>query len=180
MSRTHEHVSSTGIPPVQPPDAGAAPRCDRADLKDWASRGGPLPARLAAHVMNCPTCATQVRRVNQVHASLTLLRTQSAPADLNGRANARALRMLRRAARASSAARRLLIMRPHLNRWQRTRIHMARMSLAAAAAMIMLVVRAGSLMGFEQTRLLREQLASAYWDRHVDPYGEFSGPRSLT
>jgi hypothetical protein len=136
--------------------------------------------RLAAHITSCPGCADKVRRINQVHASLMLLRTQAAPADLTARANGRALRMLRRAARASAAAQRLLVMRPGLNRWQRAQIHATRLSLTAAAAVVMLVVRAGTLMGFEQTRILGEQLAASHWERHIDPNAEFFGPRSLT
>lgn len=163
-----------------PSDAAGPSPCVRADLANWTTRGGPLPVRLAAHIVSCPGCADRVRRVNQVHASLMLLRTQRAPAALNARANARALRFLRRAARASRAAARLLRMRPDLSRWQKAQVHAARMSLAAAAAVMILLIRTGTLMGFEQTRILGEQLAAAHWDRHIDPGGEFMGPRSLT
>lgn len=174
MSRAMEHNRDHDAVPLE------SAACRRVATDDWAARGGPLPTRLAAHVAGCPDCAEMVRRVSHVHASLMLLRTQAAPADLNARANARALRMLRRAARASTAARRLLQMRPDLSRWQRTQIQVARLSLTAAAAVMMLVLRTGTLMGFEQTRLLTEQLAAAHWDRHIDPQGEFLGPRALT
>ncbi len=108
-----------------------------------------------------------------------LLRTESAPPELAARANGRALRFLRRAARASAAADRLLKMRPGLAPWQRTQIHVARLSMAGAAAILMLVVRAGTIMGFEQTRVLGEQLAAIHWERHIDPGSEFLGPRNL-
>lgn len=173
MSRAYEHNCG----PSQA--TGKLPACRHPELDDWAVRGGPLPARLAEHVARCPACAEQVRRVNLVHASLMLARTQSAPVELTARANGRALRMLRRAARASAAAERLLRMRPGLSRWQRAQIQMARVSLAAAAAVIMLVIRTGTLVGVERTRQLGEQLATAHWDRHIDPQGEFLGPREL-
>lgn len=166
-------------------DGGTSPMttshvaCDRPDLTDWAARGGPLPLRLAAHVTTCPACAGRVRRVNQVHASLMLLRTQAAPPDLLARANGRAMRFLRRATRASQAAQRLLSMRPNLTFWQRTQIHLARMSIGAAAAALALLMRAGVLAGIEQTREAGEQLVAAQWE-HIDPHGQSFGPRSLT
>src|SRR5206468_2597137 len=118
----------------------------------WRAGGGRLPARLAEHATGCPTCAAQVRVSTQVHAGLMLLSTQCPPADLTARANARALRFLRRAARATAAAQRLLRLRPTLSRYQQACIHLARMSVGAAAAMLGLIVRAGILTGFERTR----------------------------
>jgi hypothetical protein len=70
-------------------------------------------------------------------------------------------------------------MRPGLTAWQRTQIHVARLSIAAAAAILMVIIRGGTIMGLEQTRILGEQLAAAHWDRHIDPGGEFLGPRDL-
>ncbi|HON67305.1 MAG TPA: hypothetical protein PLS23_12490, partial [Phycisphaerae bacterium] len=139
----------------------------------------PLPLRLAAHLRECPACAERVRRVSEVHAGLMLLKTQTAPPALTARANARALRFLRRAARASRAADRLLRMQPGLNRWQRAQIHVARYSLGAAAALLLLVIRAGTIMGIEKTRALGEQFVDAQW-RHIDPDGKSFGPRRLT
>jgi hypothetical protein len=154
--------------------------CARADLADWSDRGGPLPARLAEHVLHCSDCAEQVRRVSEVHAGLTLLCTQTPPADLPARANARALRFLRRAARATAAAQRLLRMRPDLTPYQRAYVHFARLSVGAAAACVMLGMRVGVLSGVEQTRQLGEQLAQLHWQRHIDPDNEWLGPRATT
>jgi hypothetical protein len=69
-------------------------------------------------------------------------------------------------------------MRPDLNRWQRAQIHAARYSLGAAAALLLLVIRAGTLMGFEKTRTLGEQFVDIQW-RHIDPDGKSFGPRNL-
>lgn len=151
-----------------------SPHCD--EIARWSSRGGALPRRLAAHTRQCAACADRIRRVNQAHAALMLLRTARSPANLHARANGRALRMLRRAARASAAAGRLLAMRPNLTPWQRAQIHVARVSLSAAAALLTLVVRAGVLTGIERTQAMGEQLASAHWDRHIDPQGEWIEP----
>ncbi len=150
--------------------------CTRRDLDTWAQEGGPLPGRLAAHIRECPGCAEKVRRLSMVHASLGLLRTQPPPANLLARSNGRGLRMLRRVERASEAAKRLLLMRPDLPRWQRAQIHAARFSLAAAASLLLLLMRVGIMSGFEQTRRMGEQLAAAHWDRHIDPDREFLDP----
>ena len=150
--------------------------CERADLNDWAGRGGPLPASLAAHVAHCHACAAKVRQISQVHAALGLIRTEALPADLTARANGRALRMLRRAARATAAAERLLRMRPNLSIWQRTQIYAARFSLTAAAAGLTLIVRFGLFSGFEQTREMGRTLAMRHWERHIDGTGEWLGP----
>lgn len=152
--------------------------CRRADLEAWADRGGPLPARLARHVRECDACAAHVRRVSEIHVGLTLLCTQSPPTSLSARANGRVLRFLRRAARASEAAHRLLRMRPEMSPYQRAYVHMARLSVGVAAALVMLVVRTGLITGFEETRNLGEQLAEKHWERHIDPNGEWFGPRN--
>lgn len=146
------------------------------ELAGWAEHGGVLPARLAAHAGRCPRCADRVRLVNEVNAGLTLLRTQSLPANLHARANGRALRMLRRVARASSAAARLLAMRPHLSPWRRAQLHVMRVSLSGAAAVLALCARAGVNAGFDRTRDLGQQLASAHWERHIDPNHEWFEP----
>ncbi len=160
-------------------DPCAAQACDRSDLLKWSARGGPMPQRLAAHIDRCPNCAQHVRRTNRVFASLKLLQTQPAPVRLSTRANNRALRMLRRAARASAAATRLLRMRPNLTPWQRAQIHVARASLAAAAALLLVAARAGLFTGLERTRDLTRQLASLHWDRHIDPDNEWLDPPNL-
>jgi hypothetical protein len=155
------------------------PGCPTRELHAWRLAGGPLPSRLADHAAACPACAAQVRAVSQVHAALALLSTQAAPPELTARANARALRFLRRAARATAAAHRLLRLRPTLTRYQRACIHMARMSVGAAAAMLGLLMRAGILTGFDRTRELGGKLAACHWQRQVDPDGEYLGPRSF-
>ena len=171
MTRTGE--------PVRVSRSGIA-TCERADLKAWAQQGGPLPMTLSEHILDCSACADRVRRVSEVSAGLMLLCTQTPPLDLTARANGRALRFLRKAARASTAAQRLLRMRPHLTPWQRASVHMARLSVGAAAALLTLLMRTGVLSGFEQTRQLGEQLAQRHWERQIDPTGEWMGPRSTT
>jgi hypothetical protein len=104
-----------------------------------------------------------------------LLRTDRVPTNTRARANGKALRMLRRAARASKAAHRLLRMRPDLSPWQRAQVHIARVSLASAAAVLLMLMRVGILSGFEHTHQLGQQLADAHWNRHIDPDGEFFG-----
>ena len=169
MNRVNPYKSVTARGPGGP----ASRPCERPDLADWATRGGPLPSGLAAHIEHCPACADRVRRVNQVHASLTLLGSQPLPANLHARANGRALRMLRRVTRASAAAANLLRMRPNLSPWQRAQLYIARASLSAVAAVIVLVVRVGIISGIERTEAMGQALAAAHWDRHIDPDHEW-------
>ncbi len=159
--------------------AAARGPCQRRDLDDWAVVGGALPPKLADHIDHCPQCADQVRRVNRVHASLTLMRTQAVPMALLPRANGRALRLLRKVSRASSAVARLLQMNAEMSFWQRVGLHMMRVSLGVAAAGLTLVVRIGMLTGFEQTRSASQQLAARYFDRQSEETDGWSGPRSL-
>ncbi len=154
-------------------DGQPAAACDRSDLARWSAKGGPMPARLADHIAECAGCAEQVRRVNRVHASLALLGSQPLPTNIHARANGRALRMLRRVTRASAAARHLLHMRPDLPFWQRAQIYVARFSLAAAVAALVFIVKLGVLTGIERTESLGQALASAHWDRHIDPNHEW-------
>jgi hypothetical protein len=153
--------------------------CEHSDLLKWSDKGGPLPRRLSAHIRLCPGCDEQVRRVNEVHTGLTLLRSQPIPRGLQGQANSRALRMLRRVVRASAAASRLLKMRPGLTPWQRAKLHIARISLGAVAAMLVLVTRAGINAGVKETRELGQRLAAAHWDRHIDPNHEWLDPPKM-
>ena len=153
--------------------AGFSRPCARRDLERWSEHGGALPASLARHVRVCAACAAHVRRVNEVCVGLKLLRTTAIPAGLPKRANSRALRMLRRAARASASAARVLKMQPGLSIWQRAGLHAKRMSMGVAASFMMLVLRAGLFGGLEKTQTLGEQLAQDHWDRHIDPDGEW-------
>lgn len=153
--------------------------CSRQDLLKWSDSGGALPRRLSDHIRLCPGCADQVRRVSTVHTGLMLLQNQSLPHGLQNRANGRALRMLRRVARASEAAGRLLRMRPNLTRWQRAKLRIAQGCFGAVAAVLVLVMRIGVMAGFEHTRELGNQLAAAHWDRHIDPNHEFLDPPNL-
>lgn len=155
--------------------SGSSPprSCQRPDLTAWASQGGALPARLSVHIQNCPSCAERVRRVNQTHAGLMLLSHQALPPHLHARANGRAMRMLRRAERASAAARRLLAIRPDLPLFERARVHMTRAACGAAAALLVLVLRTGTQQGINRTVTLGQKLASLHYERHIDPDGEW-------
>jgi len=178
MKRTDRSPQPTIGPPA---DGGDAPTCgERPDLTRWATRGGPLPSSLAAHVRGCPQCAEHVRRVNHVSASFTLLKTQAVPAGLMYHANQRALRMLRRAERASAEAHRALRARPGLNTWQKAKLHAARGSMSAAAALLILVTRVGIVGGMEQTRTAGEALAKTHWKNHIDPNNEWLDSEGMT
>lgn len=153
--------------------------CGRSDMLKWSDAGGALPRRLSDHIRLCPGCAEQVRRVSTVHAGLTLLQSQPLPHELHKRANSRALRMLRRVARASAAASQLLQVRPNLSSWQRAKLHIARGCFGAVAAIIIVTLRVGAMVGIEQTKDLGDQLAAAHWDRHIDPNNEWLDPPKM-
>jgi hypothetical protein len=171
--RRREDMSKDSKPRIDPHRGS---RCEHPDLLKWSDKGGPLPRRVTDHIRLCPGCDEQVRRVSQVHVGLTLLRSQPAPHGLYGQANSRAIRMLRRVARASAAAGQLLKMKPNLSAWQRARLHIARISLGAVAALLVLVTRAGVNTGVQETRDFGERLAAAHWDRHIDPNHEWLDP----
>jgi hypothetical protein len=170
ISRRPRHISDEGL---------THSGCSRPDLHKWADTGGALPGRLSDHIRLCPGCADQVRRVSTVHTGLMLLQSQPLPHGLQNRASNRALRMLRRVARASEAAARLLKMRPGLSRWQRAKLHIARVCCGAVAASLVLVVRVGVMTGVYRTRDLGQQLAAAHWDRHIDPNHEWLDPHRM-
>ncbi len=170
---THDFLNERTLPPAERPALTEACSCARADLASWSAQCGPIPASLANHIGACPACAALVRRVNTVHASMALLCTESVPAGLVQRANARALRMLRRAARASEAAQRALQTRPRPPLWQRVQYQGTRIVMSAAAALLIFVTRAGVTIGMERTRAAGEVLAEDHWNRHIDPNHEW-------
>ena len=171
--------SLIGNPLFVKSDVAARPEaCNRWDLAHWVVRGGAIPNRLADHLRHCPGCAASVRHVSRLHASMLLLQTQPLPANLHARSNGRALRMLRRAARASAAASRLLRMRPSLSRWQQAQLHITRAACGAVAALMVLTVRTGILCGIEETREVGQTLAALHWDRHIDPAREWINPKT--
>ena len=153
-----------------------SPLCDAAAWDDVIDHGGPLPSRLLLHIAECPACAKRVRQVNEVRAGLTLLRTQTVPRQLVPRTHGKALLMLRRATRASAAAKLMLDARPHLRWGQRVHLHVARASMAAVAAVLLIMVRFSFRMGTEQTVRISEQLAQLHFERHQDANGEWLKP----
>jgi len=159
-------------------NTGLTQACNRRDLAKWSQRGGPLPGKLADHVTKCPACAHQVRSINQTYASITMLRNQPTPKQFYAKSNNRALKMLKRITRASEKAKHLLTFSPNLSPWQRAQLYVARVSLSAAAAVIILAIRAGTLTGFDKTQEYGETLASLHWERHIDPDGEWFGPQN--
>ncbi len=158
---------------VGPTSSPAA--CDRPDLLAWAENGGPLPVRLAEHVQNCPGCRERVRRANRVHAGLMLLRTAAPPRTLSVNSHGLALRMLARVTRASQQARELLTTRRELSRWEVVRLYTTRVSMGLAAAVLLLVVRTGVMLGINTGCRAGQDLANVYWD-HVDPEHEWINP----
>ncbi len=161
--------------PAVPAGPETVPGCGRADLAAWLQTGGPLPGRLQRHLAGCPRCAQAVRQANAVQTGLALLRTQRVPPHLTRRSGERALRMLRRAMRSSRAARRLLAMRPDLPPWRKAQIHLVRLSAGAVAAGLFLMLRMGTLAGFQGAHYALRDLGSVHWNRHIDPNHEWLG-----
>ena len=170
MKKRRNHMNSEASLRLVLPAPKDAP-CDRRDLVRWTDRGGPMPRRLARHLDGCPPCSAYARRISRVHTTLNGLRAAPTPMSLFERTGQKALRMLRRAVRASEDARRALRARPNLSTWQRAQLHVARVSMSAAAALLMLVTRTVVQDGVEQTRAAGEVLAQTHWERHIDPDG---------
>lgn len=105
----------------------------------------------------------------RLRSAMDLLQGTSPPPRLLARANARALRMLRRTIRASEEARQLLHDTPRMDR--RFVVHRLRqVALSSAAVIAMVILRMGMLTGLEEGRRLTELLAQTHVDRHI--YGD--------
>ncbi len=143
-------------------------------LMRWIDQRGPMPRRLAKHVMTCPKCSAWASGVARVQGALTLLGTQAVPTGLLGRANDKALRMLNRQVREDEQAADLRQPKPAAKIWPRLSGSMNRGAAAAAAAMVVLGLRAGVASGMEQTRDLAQPLADAHYQRHIDDEGMLS------
>ena len=143
-------------------------RSRRAVLMRWIDSGGPLPARLAEHTTTCGACRGRVSRIARVHAGLTMLLTQTAPVDILARANEKAMRMLARQLRESRRALRLRRAKPPVGLWPKIEGPLARATGAAAAAMIILSLRAGVEGSVRQTYDLLQPLSELHYQRHID------------
>ena len=134
----------------------------------WIDRGGPLPARLARHVSTCPRCLAWATRVIRVQSALTLLETSSPPAGLLGRANEKALRMLARQEREGPRADRLRRAQPpgKITHWLGESL--SRMGAVAAAAAIVLSLRAGLTKDLATAHQIAEALGDSHYQRHID------------
>lgn len=152
--------------------------CGRRDLMRWADRGGPLPSSLERHIRRCNDCAQAVRRCKEVHAGLTLLRTQTMPVGVVPEGQSGALRMLRRTERASKAALRMLQSKRNLTPWQRAQLQVTRLSMGAAAALLVLVVRTGVIGGIEKAHTTGTTLADRYYSQ-MSLTDEMQNPRDM-
>lgn len=147
---------------------------DRRALRRWVENGGRLPSGLASHIRRCSRCHAWAMRIVGIEGALTMLATEAVPPGLLGRANDHALRMLARRLRESQNAERLRKARPQGALWPRMEETLGRGSSAAAAALIVLVLRAGVADGMKQVRDLAQPLADAHYHRHVDDSGMLS------
>jgi len=147
---------------------------DRRVLLRWIAKGGRLPSGLVSHIRGCSSCHAWAMRIVRIEGALTMLATEAVPPDLLGRANDHALRMLARRLRESKDAGRLRRARPQGALWPRMEQSLGRGSSAAAAALIVLALRAGVADGMKQVRDLAQPLADAHYQRHIDDSGMLS------
>lgn len=145
-------------------------RCRRA-LMRWLETGGPIPPRLATRLSKCDACWQWASRMVRVQNALALLATEAAPVGLLGRANNKALRMLVRQLREGAKAERLRTAKPNSSLWTRLEGPLTRQASAAAAAMIVLALRAGINEGIDQVHDWAEPLAQTHYERHIDDQG---------
>ncbi len=148
---------------------GADRGCEsRRALVRWIDKGGPLPPGLADHAAACAKCHRWAARIARADSALMMLSTEAAPVGLLGRANEKGLRMLARKLREDQQAARLRRAKPPVSLWARLEGPLGRTAAAAAAAMIILSLRAGVATGMKQTRDLAQPLADAHYHRHID------------
>ncbi len=144
------------------------PHCSgRRLLKHWLDEGGDMPVRLARHVLGCPTCHAWAKRVARVQWALALLTAQAAPAGIIGRANEKALRMLGRKLREEARILKLDEAKPDPGLWPKIEGPVNRATASAAAAMIILSLRAGVASGVEHTCEMAQPLADCHVERHI-------------
>ncbi len=137
-------------------------------LLRWIDGGGPLPDRLMKHLRVCPRCLEWATRVIRVQGALTMLETSAPPPGLLGRANEKALRMLVRSQRDSPQAEHLRRARPPTNVAQWLGESLSRMTAVAAAAAMILSLRAGLMNDLAQAHRLAEALGASHYQRHID------------
>lgn len=149
-----------------------SPKCPscRALIR-WIDVGGAISNRLIRHLSTCPTCFEWASKVGRVNAALIMLATGTPPAGIIGRANEKALRMLARKLREGRDAEELRNARPAAAIWPRIEGPLSRTAASAAAAMIVLSLRAGVASGMEQTRDLAQPLGDIHYQRHIDDEG---------
>ncbi len=121
------------------------------------------------HMAECPECAALAAQIGSVHAGLLLMRGQIPRQDLLARANQRALRFLRRVARATRAAERLRHARPQTSTWDRVRPYAVRYGSSAAAALLMILLRTGVFEAFDDDVALAERVVAHYVETYIDP-----------
>jgi hypothetical protein len=146
----------------------------RAMLMRWIDSGGPLSDRLARHLTGCPSCLEWADRIVGVQGALAMLSSDAAPVGIHGRANDKALRMLVRGLRDGKQAAKLRSAKPTAGLWTKLEGPASRATSAAAAAMILLALRAGIEGGLQQTRDWAQPLADIHYQRHIDDQGMLS------
>lgn len=147
---------------------------DRRALVRWIEKGGRFPSGLVSHIRGCSSCHAWAMRIVRVDGAITMLATETLPPGLLGRANDHALRMLARRLRESQEADRLRQARPQGALWPRMEQSLGRAGSAAAAALIVLALRAGVADGMEQAFDLAQPLADTHYQRHIDDSGMLS------
>jgi hypothetical protein len=134
----------------------------------WIDTGGKMSNQLLRHLATCQECFEWASRISRVHAALTMLTTSAPPTGIIGRANEKALRMLARKLRDNEQARTLRHAKPPAALWPKMEGPLSRTAASAAAACIILSLRAGVANGVEQARDLAQPLADTHYERHID------------
>lgn len=137
----------------------------------WLDTGGAMPNRAIRHLARCQTCFEWATKVARVHTALMMLATGTPPQGIIGRANGKALRMLARKLREGEQGQQLRHARPAAAIWPKLEGPLSRTAASAAAAMIVLSLRAAIANGVEQTRDLAQPLADVHYQRHIDDGG---------
>ena len=152
--------------------AGRACRARRALIR-WIDEGGcgQPPMRLAAHLERCPRCLAWASRIARLQTAMALLLGDPPPLDLVGQANEKALRMLARRLRAGEQAVALRTARPRIRLRQWIGRPLSCTAPAAAAAVVILTLRASVADSVQRARDLAEPQAQCHLHRHIDDSG---------
>jgi len=146
-------------------------RCENVRQRLAGAVGGALAAYsgwLEGHVAGCPRCQRRIRGFSRLSLALALVKTQSHQPDLLTRANAAAVRMLKRPVRQTTQAEALRHMLPRPTFLARIGKYTQPAGNAAACVLVLALLKIGVFSATEKFQQSGRQAIRDYYAAHVD------------